>query len=565
MRRFRPLLRTYYPALLASLLLLIVTGEVLLSSLKFNDGRLIYGLDDAYIHMSIAKHFVEDGVWGTTPYGYTSTTSSPLWTFLVAAVYFVVGTNDWTPLVLNFAFAVGLLFAIHRVMRRSAVPGLYSLAVQVAIIILIPLNTLILSGMEHVLHMLLCVLFVDAAAEILDSPLNPALQTHLLPLLRKPWDNASIPLALLGALVGSARYEGLFLVLIVCGLLALRLRWVHAALLGLISAAPVTLYGLIALANGWDFLPTSLTIKSDFNYLSNATWAARFTYFVEDTYHILANQHVMSLLLLAALSVILFRYAQRQRFWERGLLLLLIFAGITVVNIRLVSWPWPGTFARYEAYLIMLALVVIPAGLGTYLPRKVMLRSIPVYAIAGVLILFITNDIVNRYRHIAYDTPIVTATREIYHQQYQMAQFLRTYYPGAVVVANDIGAINYYADLDNVDFWGLGTLEVARARRENSYNTDTMRQIVSERGGKIAVVYTTWADEFGGFPPEWIWVGAWELDWHPVILGERVVSFFAVDPAEAERLAQNLREFTPRLPDPVIVVGERITALPLKR
>ena len=49
-------------------------------------GRYIYPLDDAYIHLSMARNFAEFQTWGITQYEFSSTTSSPLFTFLLALI-----------------------------------------------------------------------------------------------------------------------------------------------------------------------------------------------------------------------------------------------------------------------------------------------------------------------------------------------------------------------------------------------------------------------------------------------------------------------------------------------
>jgi hypothetical protein len=534
----------FWPPLVASLILLAVVIQATTRSIDLNDGVFVYGLDDAYIHMSIARNFVQHGVWGITEFAFSSTTSSPLWTFGLAVIYFLTGVHDITPLLLNILAGIGLLLAVHHVLRRHSVPAVYSLALLLAIIILLPLTTLILSGMEHVLHILLAVLFVHYAAELTGRDPAPALDSPEL-----------LRLCLLGALLGASRYEGLFLVLIFCGLLALRLRLAQAVLLGALSVAPVVIYGLVAIANGWEFLPASLTTKSDTAYLAQASFRALVTYFIEDTYHILARQHVMLNLMLGALFVYLFRYEKRRAPADPALLMLVAFVLITLVNVRLVSWPWAGTFSRYEAYLIVLGLVAIPAALGEYLPRTLARKHIPAYAITAALAMFVLYDVYDRYTFIAYENPVVTATRDIYQQQYQMALFLAEYYDGETVAANDIGAINYFARIDNIDLWGLGTVEVARSRSQHLYGTAEIRRITAERGGKIAMLYEPWFDGFGGLPEEWELVGRWTLDRPPVILGHETVSFYAIDPEAADELARNLAAFASRLPAGVIVSG----------
>lgn len=527
----------YGPLLLAGIILLISVAGAVSDSMGHNDGHFIYGLDDAYIHMSIARSFVEHGVWGMTEHGYTSTSSSPLWTLLLALTYFITGPNEIAPLALNIIAGGLVLLAADVVLRRFDVPALYRLVVLLALIVLLPLVTLILSGMEHTLQVATVIAFAGYAAHIAAVEDAPALASRQFGLL-----------CLLGALAGTARYEGLFLVLIFCCFLALRLRIVQAVLLGAASIAPVIIYGLIAIRSGWEFLPTSLMVKSDAGYLSAAGPEAIFTYFVVDTFNIFSNQHVLSMLVVAALGICLYRYEKIRRVTDAPLLLLVAFVLISFVNVRLVAWPFAGTLARYEAYVIALGVVVLVAALGAYLPRRFELRTVPVYALALLLVFFVGRDVYDRYVFLTFENPIVTATRDIYQQQYQMARFLAEYYDDAVVAANDIGAINYFTRIDNIDLWGLGTIEVARARAENQYDTEAIRRITAERGGQIAIVYPDWFAPFGGLPDEWIEVGSWQLDRHPVILGADAVTFYAINPDEAESLAANLAAFMAELP-----------------
>ena len=63
--------------------------------------RIVYALDDPYIHMAIARHVVEDAVYGVTPYQFSSASSSPLYTLLLAAANYVFGVREVLPLVVN--------------------------------------------------------------------------------------------------------------------------------------------------------------------------------------------------------------------------------------------------------------------------------------------------------------------------------------------------------------------------------------------------------------------------------------------------------------------------------
>lgn len=253
-------------------------------SQALNDGNLIYGLDDAYIHMSIARNFAEHGTWGITQYEFSSTTSSPLWTGLLTLVYAVIGVQESLPLILNLMFGIAAIFAANRLLTRFDVPALYRFIILIALLILTPLNTLVLIGMEHVLQILMVILLVDEFFHLWER------------------DQFSVSdaarLAVLSALTAMTRYEDLLLIGVLCLLFLLRGRWRLMLITGISASFPVIVYGLIAMANGWDFLPTSLTIKSGaMSYLRQATWQARFQFLIVDTYKIFANQHIFSLML----------------------------------------------------------------------------------------------------------------------------------------------------------------------------------------------------------------------------------------------------------------------------
>jgi len=144
------------------------------------------------------------------------------------------------------------------------------------------------------------------------------------------------------------------------------------------------------------------------------------------------------------------------------------------------------------------------------------------------------------------------ATNNVYEQQYQMATFLSEYYMGQAVAANDIGFISYKADIKLLDLWGLASIQVAQAKRAGNYDTGMIDALAVEHGVKIAVVYTSWYEPYGGLPAGWEKVGNWTVS-NNVVLGDTTVSFYAVDKTEAQHLRDHLREFSTQLPTGVVV------------
>ncbi|MEQ8676132.1 MAG: hypothetical protein RLP44_22805 [Aggregatilineales bacterium] len=537
MRIFR---HSTFAALIVSLIFLVSMIALVRDSQALNDGKLIYGLDDAYIHMSIARNFVEHGVWGITQYDFSSTTSSPLWTGLLALIYAFTGVHENLPLILNLIFGIGAIFAANRLLMRFETPALYRLVLLLALIILTPFNTLVLIGMEHVLQILMAILLVDEFFRIMGAD-EKAFRV-----------SDGVRLGVLSALTAMTRYEDLLLIGVLCLLFLLKGRWRLMLITGISASVPIIIYGMIAMSNGWDFLPTSLTIKSGaMSYLRNATWQGRYQFLVVDTYKIFANQHILSLMLLSAMGAFLYIYEKSRDLWDKRLILLVIYALTTLMSVRFVSWPDPGTFSRYEAYLVALSLIFIPAALGFALPHRLTRKLIPALVVGLILLAFVLNDIYQRYDDISFRQPVVTATTEIYRQQVQMGRFLAEHYNDSNIATNDIGAVTFFTDIHNVDIWGLGTIEVARAKNDNIYSTARLAEIVAENDTQIAVIYSVWMDGYGGLPDDWILVEQWVMENPPVILGYHTVSFYALNAEAVPDLRANLDLFAPSLPDGV--------------
>ena len=73
------------------------------------DGRLISWLDDAYIHMAMARTLTEHSVYGLTPREFASASSSPLWVLALSMAYAVFGVDEIVAFALNILAAIGLL------------------------------------------------------------------------------------------------------------------------------------------------------------------------------------------------------------------------------------------------------------------------------------------------------------------------------------------------------------------------------------------------------------------------------------------------------------------------
>lgn len=525
-RRSSALLKKFWPFLVALFLYGWILADLLSKSIRENAGQFIYTLDDPYIHMAIAKNFAQLGVWGVTAYGFTSSTSAPLWTLILSAVYRLVGVNNLAPLVMNILASVGLLALAQYILSRFTHRSWLVFLVLVALVYITPLPSQTLTGMEHLLHALLSLALAFTAA----STLSPG---HALSLRR------GLALAGLAMLLTATRYEGLFLTGAVILLLLIRKHFVPALGVGLAGSFPSLLYGWISRSHGWYFLPNSLLLKTGALNTPPSEWFPQvFANLVEQANE---NAAVIALLLLSLASWIALssrREAQAPR------VMLILFSLATISHLIFADLGW---FYRYEAYLFPLGLTAIAAAFANVLetlPIRVRLKSNLTYAIL-LLALTLTAISWPRARYALRDT--VTATGNIYQQQVQMAHFVKKFYSGQTVAANDIGAINYYAGIRVLDLFGLGSLEPAHLKLEGRYNTAHIESLVREQEVAVVIVYDSWFESYGGFPRSWVKVGEWTIP-NNVVCGDDTVSFYAPNPQARAALRNNLVQFSSQLP-----------------
>ena len=71
--------------LVAGLALVVLVSQILLG-MRLTEGHWVYTLDDAYIHLAMARTLALDGVWGVALHAFAACSSSPLWTLLLALV-----------------------------------------------------------------------------------------------------------------------------------------------------------------------------------------------------------------------------------------------------------------------------------------------------------------------------------------------------------------------------------------------------------------------------------------------------------------------------------------------
>lgn len=240
----------HWPLVVALAVLGAVVAAVFVLCVRADRGRFVYAIDDIYIAMAVARNFAVHGLWGVTPYEFTSCESTFVWPLLLSLSYALGATSELVPLVLNVVFAGVTLLVVYVVLNKMGMPQRLQALVLLGVIFLAPLPAMVFIGMEHTLQMAAAILFVYLVAHDLAGENNSRTGTSL-------W------IWVLAVVMPMIRYEGLFLVLAACLLYFVHKRWKEAFGLGVVAAIPPLIYGAISAHLGWYWLPNSVCLKAN--------------------------------------------------------------------------------------------------------------------------------------------------------------------------------------------------------------------------------------------------------------------------------------------------------------
>jgi len=509
--------------------------RIFLASLSLTK-MLTYPLDDVYIGMAIAKSFAAHGIWGVTPAHFSSASSCPGFLLVLSALYRLTGATDWWPLVLSFCFGILSIIMASRVLKGAG--PINHLIALCALVFFTPLHVMGLLGMEHSLHIALTLAFLNGVGRSLASEQCPS------------WG-----LLILASFMTSVRYESLFVIAAASFLYLLDRKARAAVYLVIAAAIPVLVYGAISVTLHSNWLPNSISLKG----LSGGA-AVHFPLGIVEHFNFsIARAPYLGLLLA---TIVVLTTIPGVRADKRAFSMLVIVFASTVFHLALADIGW---VYRYEAYLVAAAIVAIAFAVPYVEVSRSQLKTKALlsWAVTATLLIFgaIGTYFLSR-RTLEAGFTLPHRSMAVYSQQIQMARFLRHFEQGTTVAANDIGAINYYADINCVDLVGLADDEVFRLKRNNAYSTASLSKLAGARQVRIALVYDSWfsiAPPIGlrglGGPPlpaSWIRVARWRTP-YAQYSGSDQVSFYATDPAAAERLQDSLARFAPSLPPQVEV------------
>ncbi len=528
-------MKKHFSLWIVILIYIFTNASVLFVSLKLTNGDFVYALDDAYIHMSMAKNLVNNGHWATNQIDFASATSSPLWVLVIAAVYFVFGVSTIAPFVLNLLFGILSIIIFYTILKRYEVNA-YSVPFLLAFIFITPLPAMLFSGMEHSAQIAFAVLFIFPAVKFISNgDINY---------------RSIIPFLLITVLFAAFRYEDLILTTLICFLLFARGKRLFAVLIFVVSLLPLGVYGIISISHGWLFLPNTLLLKStppDFS-------AVGFVRFSFKAFTNITEPHIFVILLIIILLYAV-NFKRLKNFWDEKQILLFVTALTIIINMSLIEYHQNGAFYRYEAYLMALGIAVICISIYEFLPDIISFfrsknNKLSKYPVIIFLIIVISPLFVRVFTVFG----IPHAALEYHNQQYQMAQFVKLYAKDMNVGLNDIGMVNYYSDNKVIDLWGVSDMEVAKQRLNGSYNTATLNELAKKENMRLVICYEQWFDEYGGLPASWKKLAEWTMNDYNFFLGNSTVSIYSVKQEDEYYLKEKLKEYSEKLPKSVSCV-----------
>lgn len=514
----------------------LLTAVLMVVAMQKTNGHFGYPLDDTYIHMAMAKNFALYDSWGINQDVFSSTTSSPLWTLLIAITYMIFGINDWVPFLLSLILSSLTIYSCYWILRDHT-NSLRLLLLLILLLLLVPLPIMALTGMEHSLQGLVTLLLLYLSSKYVSKN----------EFAFKP----SLILIMLANLTTFTRYEGIFVVFAIALLLVLKKRFWESIVFVASSLSFVTIYGFISIANDGYFLPNSVLLKGNTESLTTLEGAVSF--FGRTLSNLQLSPHVAILLVT---NLILYLWLRRSLDdQEKSFLVLSVI--MTFAHMAFASVGW---FFRYEAYIVLILTVILISSLNKYVlhqlfqtensENETLADKLYYYgAILGLTFLFLI-PLAMRTGLAFQQYPF--AVTNIYEQQYQMGLFLREYYPEQCVAANDIGAINYLAEICTTDLYGLANMEVLKLKQDGSYTKSDIRQLTSRNEVQIAVIYNSWFE--GQIPDDWVEIGQWQIA-DNVICASDVVSFYATNDAQQEYLTSSLLDFSDSLPPSITESG----------
>lgn len=511
--------------LVATASLLATTAAMCLVTVILTRGTLTYIIDDAYIHLTMARNLALHGTWGMVPGEFESSSSSPGWVTLMAGLIRVApGIAEWLPLIVNAIACVAILavFARHQDVIVIRGRSLWRIAAVVLLPSLLFLPALIQLGMEHSLHALMVLLLLLQLERMLLGQLSGRRLAGYAALLLLAtglrFETACLALGcgavLLAPVVQRMARER--------NLAALRdRRMIAFAVSGLAPAVVITSVGLIDLAHGQYFLPNSIIEKT--GLLQSRGLSALVPNLAWTWTQLSSDPFLLAVIAFGIMAV--FQKVKLRGVWTAWLV-------GTLLHATYAQFGW---YERYQAYLLIGGVLLALRSAGEI--RFLQVRARQAIALASLLVLLPGV----KYFDIVYGP---SAAFNQFAEQNQMASFLARFYQGRAVMVNDIGHVTWLHQGGLVDMWALGSFEVLRAQRDGYYNASYMTALAHEHNVAAVAEYSPSFDFL--VPHGFVRVATWKIIDAPDPRWQAIV-FWAPEQAAAQVMRAQMREFMPAL------------------
>jgi len=498
----------------------------ILLMLSGTENNFTYVLDDAYIHLSMAKNFAFHGMWGITEYSYSSSSSSPLFTFVLSALIFIFGNHELLPLIFNFGCTFFIIYFLNRYYSDLFKQNMSIVFANIFTLLFASIHLLIFSGMEHVLQVLVFIIniYFFEKWRICDFKKSSY----------SAWFYCTL------ALLGLIRFESMFYFLSLAFVFLLLKKFKQSSLLLFFGFLPVLVFCYFTYQKTGYLLPNSVMVKGTKldltgDLLQQITDIILYK-LIKQPYFQLAAFFPLCL----AVFLLFKDYKNKLTFRDIVLNNFLLIVLIFNLFIQAVFGQFTN-FYRYEAYLLVgFSMVIIPKVKSLFVQKNFLLQR---YRIPVILIVLILMTLVLKVSLV--NKLIITGSKNIYEQQIQSTRFLKKYYNNSKVVANDIGAICYFTDIHLLDVAGLGSKEmvpfkVKRKGLDDQFE-EFLKQFSAQNHYQLAIIYDEWLN--GHVPKNWKKVAILKIKDVNAVLGRDHLSIYSVDPNIHYSLKQNVKSF----------------------
>ncbi|MBL1222083.1 hypothetical protein JET18_14625 [Chryseobacterium sp. L7] len=498
----------------------------ILIMLSQTENNFTYILDDAYIHLAMAKNFALHGVWGVTEYAFSSSSSSPFFTFILSGLIFIFGDYQLIPLIFNLGCSFLIVYFLNRYYSDFFKLNRSVILACIFTLLFASVHLLVFSGMEHVLQVLIVVINVCSFEKWRRSDFKNSLYSG--------WFYGSI------ALLGLIRFESMFYFLALAFVFLLLKKFKQSAVLLLFGFLPVLIFGYLTYQKTGYFFPNSVMVKgTKFDLAGN--------YFIQIKnillFKILLRPYFYfaGLLPLCFAAFLIFKDYKKKLDFHPVILNNFLPVALSIALFIQGALGQYTNFYRYEAYLLAaFAMVVIPKIKDLFINRHFLLKA---NRITALLVLLTSMVLV--LKMVLVSILIVTGSRNVYEQQIQSARFLEKYYNNSKVAANDIGAVCYFTDIHLLDVAGLGSKEVVPFKIKKKGLNDQfeffLKDYTTQNHYDLAIVYEEWLE--GHIPENWKKAAVLEIKGWNAVLGLKKVTVYSINPDLHESLKQNVKNF----------------------